>query len=59
VIRYMVIQSVVKRPGEYPVVVIVDYNIGTLEEATAEREWFVETNETAEPENVKIVEYRE
>ena len=40
-----------------PEVTIVDCNIHSKEEAEAEREWYIVTNEI-DPANVKVVEYK-
>ena len=55
--RYMIIVVSDVNKDTTPEVTIVDCNIHNKQEADAEREWYIVTNEV-DPVNVKVVEYK-
>lgn len=55
--KFMVIAVTDKNGDLIPEVTIVDCNIHSPEEAEAERQWYIVTNEV-DPANVRVVEYK-
>lgn len=55
--RYMVIVISDVNKDNIPEIKLADCNITSKEEAEAEREWYIVTNEI-DPANVKVVEYK-